>query len=235
MRGQGGLLLAILCSASVFSLFVYRIPSLNVESIVSIDHPTRLLSIPVVHDAIISNHVEEQLLPVDKSSNHLHRHNLPNYHPQSLVNRWSKSMLEVQKKVLREIRAQQRAREESARKVAEASYRDNLSSLLYLENRRTDSMISRERSVRSEDKLQAMEDAQNSEFEGRQIKMKTKEKLSEIVSQRLADQQNADERLERYARVGSEGLNQLSEWQQSGDGYISSYSPAPGSWLNTNT
>ena len=144
-------------------------------------------------------------------------------------------MREVQRKVLKQIRAQQKEREESSEKLAEESYRNKLYSSLSRESRRTIQLAFREQAVRYRDQLQSMEDTENSEMDATKVQRNTQARESEISSERLAEETDADRRFQSYARVGSEGLHSSFDGIESGDGIISSYSPAAGSWLNTNT
>ncbi len=196
------------------------------------------MNIPIAHENIVvppAHHKEALDKPGHTQSQHPVGKHGSNSFDLSDSTKWTTSMREVQRKVLKQIRAQQKEREESAKKNAEESYRNKLYSSLSRESRRTVHLATRERAVRLQDQLQSLEDAQNSEIHTYNLQRNTQARESEISSERLAEESDAARRFQSYARVGSEGLDSSSDGIESGDGIITSYSPAAGSWLNTNT
>ena len=213
-------MLALVCISSFLTFAVFKSLSFENNSNDLRELPTLLASLsvktnPTRRGPLASKHRLEQV-------NH------------SKQPKWSKYMREVQRKVLKEIRSEQRARENSAKKLAEENYRDKIFSLIDLEKRRTNTIESIEKQSRSRDHLRALEDIENFEVDGNRIRGKTAKKLSEISAQRLNDEENADLSLLRYSRLGTMGLN-ANSGETVGDGYIPQFSPAPGNWLNTDT
>jgi hypothetical protein len=146
---------------------------------------------------------------------------------------WSKAMLKVERRVLRQIRKQRKEREAAATQVAELSYRDKLSSSLYSENRRMKQLASQERAARNRESLQAAEDSTSALVHEKQIHQRVEAKSSEISQERLREDTDGSETLQQYARVGAEGLHRLHRVREE-DG-IGSFTAPTGSWLNTNT
>jgi len=215
----------------------------NGDNSLMFERSSQLLSVPAAHERIeVPPHIAHfeaahnpvQMKPQNQAEK-LESNSFDTSFDLSDSTKWSTAMREVQRKVLNQIRAQQKEREESAKKIAEESYRNKLYSSLSRESRRTVHLASRERAARLQDQLQSMEDAENSEMHSDKLQRNTQARESEISSERLAEESDAARRLQSYARVGSEGLHSWSDGIESGDGMITSYSPAAGSWLNTKT
>ena len=140
---------------------------------------------------------------------------------------WSHAMLEVQKRVMKQILKQRKQRETAAAKRAEASYSNKLSSSLSLENRRMRQLASQEKQARAHDHLQVIEDAQDARTHRAHMQQSVQAKLSEFSSERISEQAGGAKTLHHYAVVGSQGLHHLGN---SGGSVDSASTPT---WLRT--
>jgi hypothetical protein len=165
--------------------------------------------------------------PATKKSGQLSQHKKAKFTSIADPMHWSHAMLKVQQDVMKQILKQRKQQQTAAKKRAEASYRDKLSSSLSLEDRRTEALISREKRVKEHDQLQALEDTEAAQTHSAYMRQSVQARLSQISSERIAEQAGGAQTLHHYAVVGSQGLHHLGVSDTSDDA-------STPTWLRTN-